>query len=135
MPSTLVSGCAALCQCGPDGLLLQNSLRLHGFLADWMWRHTGARRGKHFFGVMCGVTVSTSAFCFLNLPPMLLCEFEPRLGLESSDFSMWHFLKLVARRFLQVLRFPPLLRRLMIQPVKLSSNKCDSNSVKLCLNS
>ena len=32
-----------------------------------------------------------------------------RLGLESSGCSMWHFLKLVARGFLWVLRFPPLL--------------------------
>ena len=42
---------------------------------------------------------------------MLLCGFESRLGLESSGCSMWHFLKLVARGFLRVLRFPPLLHR------------------------
>ena len=36
---------------------------------------------------------------------------ECRLDLESSGCSMWHFLKLVARGFLRVLRFPPLLRR------------------------
>ena len=40
---------------------------------------------------------------------MLLRGFESRLGLESSGCSMWHFLKLVARGFLRVLRFPPLL--------------------------
>ena len=38
---------------------------------------------------------------------MLLCGFGSRLGLESSGFSMWHFLKLVARGFLRVLRFLP----------------------------
>ena len=60
-------------------------------------------------GATCGVTVSTSAFhC---LPPMLLCGFESRLGLESSGRSMWHFLKLVARGFLRVFRLPPLLHR------------------------
>ena len=56
--------------------------------------------------------------CFPSLPPMLLCGFESRLGLESSDLSVWHFLKLVARGFLRVLQFPPLLRRLMVQPIK-----------------
>ena len=30
---------------------------------------------------------------------------------SASGCSMWHFLKLVARRFLRVLRFPPLLHR------------------------
>ena len=49
--------------------------------------------------------------CFPSLPPVLLCGFESRLGLESSGCSMWHFLKLVARGFLRVLRFPPLLHR------------------------
>ena len=39
--------------------------------------------------------------------PMLECRFESRLGLEFSGFSMWHFLKLVVRGFLRVLRFPP----------------------------
>ena len=56
-----------------------------------------------------GVTVSMSAF--LACHPMLLRGFESRLGLESSGCSMWHFLKLVARGFLRVLRFPPLLHR------------------------
>ena len=42
---------------------------------------------------------------------MLLRGFESRLGLESSGCSMWHFLKLVARGFLRVLRFPPLLHQ------------------------
>ena len=40
---------------------------------------------------------------------MLLHGFESRMGLESSGCSMWHFLKLVARGFLRLLRFPPLL--------------------------
>ena len=50
--------------------------------------------------------------CIPSLPPVLLCGFESSLGLESSGCSMWHFLKLVARGFLRVLRFPPLLHRL-----------------------
>ena len=49
--------------------------------------------------------------CSPSLPPMLLRGFESRLGLESSCCNMWHFLKLVARGFLRVLRFPPLLHR------------------------
>ena len=49
--------------------------------------------------------------CFPSLPPMLLCAFVSRLGLESLDCSMWHFLKVVDRGFLRVLRFPPLLHR------------------------
>ena len=46
---------------------------------------------------------------------------------------MWHFLKLVARGFLRVLRFPPLLPRFnwSANLKKKSSNKCDFNSVKL----
>ena len=54
-----------------------------------------------------GVTVSTSAFLACHQ-----CGFEFRLGLELSGFSMWHFLKLVVRGFLQ---FPPLLHRLMVK--------------------
>ena len=38
---------------------------------------------------------------------MLLRGFQSRLGLESSGFSMWHFLKLVAMGFRRVLRFLP----------------------------
>ena len=55
-----------------------------------------------------GVMVSTSAF--------LVCHggFESRLGLEFSDFSMWHFLKLVVRGSLQVLQFPPLHHRFVV---------------------
>ena len=49
--------------------------------------------------------------CFPNLPPMILRGFESRSELESSGCSMWHFLKFVARGFLRVLRFPPLLHR------------------------
>ena len=56
--------------------------------------------------------------CFPSLPPMLLCGFESRLGLESLGCSTWHFLKLVVRGFLRVLRFPPLYHRLMVQPIK-----------------
>ena len=39
-------------------------------------------------------------------------------GREFSGFSMWHFLKLVVRDFLRVLRFPPLLRRLVVSARK-----------------
>ena len=56
--------------------------------------------------------------CSPSLPPMLLGGFESGLGLESSSFSMWHFLKLSARGFLRVHRFPPLLHRLIVQPIK-----------------
>ena len=80
-------------------------------------------------GATRGVTVSMSAF--LACHPMLLRGFEFRLGLESSGCSMWHFLKLVARGFLRVLRFPPLLHRFNDSANKISSNKCDFNSVKL----
>ena len=57
--------------------------------------------------------VSTSAF--------LACHqwgFESRLGLEISSSSMWHFLKLVVGGFLRILRFPPLLHRLMVSTNK-----------------
>ena len=43
---------------------------------------------------------------------MLLCGFESRLGHEPSGFSMWHFLKLVARGFVRVLWFPPVLAQI-----------------------
>ena len=54
--------------------------------------------------------------CFSSLSPMLECGFQPRLGLELSSFRMWHFLKLVV---LRVLRFPPLLHRLMVSADKI----------------
>ena len=56
---------------------------------------------------------------------MLLCGFKTRLGFESSGFSMWHFLKLVARGFLRVLQFSSLLHRLMVQPI----NKAKINAI------
>ena len=61
-------------------------------------------------GATRGVTVSTSGF--------LACGFESRSGFEFSGLSMWHFLKLVVRGFLRVLRFPPLLHRLMVSAHK-----------------
>ena len=63
-----------------------------------------------------GVTVCTSAFVACQR----CCRAGSSLawGLESADFSMWHFLKLVAMGFLPVLQFPPLLDQLMIQPMK-----------------
>ena len=67
--------------------------------------------------------------CFPSLPSMLLCGFGSRLRLESSGFSMWHFLKLAARGFLRVLRFPLLFHRLMIQPIK---KKLKQTRFQLC---
>ena len=61
------------------------------------------------FGATCGVTVNTSAF--LACHQCYCVGSKSRLGFESSGFSMWHFLKLIARGFLQVLRCPPLLHR------------------------
>ena len=52
-----------------------------------------------------GAMVSTSAFP--NLPPVLECEFDSRLGLEFSGCRMWHFLKLIIRGFFQVLVSSP----------------------------
>ena len=69
--------------------------------------------------------------CFPSLPSMLQCRFKSRLELEFSGFSMWHILNLIIRGFLPVLRFPPLLHQLMVQPIKQSKIKCDLNSVKL----
>ena len=67
--------------------------------------------------------------CFPCLPPMLLCWFESRSGLEFSGFSMWHFLKLDVRGFLRVLRFPPLLHRLMVSAHKVRLNSILSNVI------
>ena len=67
------------------------------------------REGPANFGAKRGVTASMSAF--LACHQCKLRGFESRLGLEYSGFSMWHFLTLVARGFLRVLRFPPLLHR------------------------
>ena len=60
-------------------------------------------------GATRGVTFSMSTF--LACHQCYFVGFESRLGLESLDCSMWHFLKLAARGFLRVLRFPPLLHR------------------------
>ena len=68
-------------------------------------------------GAMNGVTVSMSAF-LACMPRVLLCWFESCVGHEFSGFSMWHFLKLIARGFLWVLWFPPLLHQLMVQLMK-----------------
>ena len=88
-------------------------------------------RGRISF--MCGDAWCNGLnVCFSSLPPMLLFGFESLLGLESSGFSMWHFLKLVAKSFLLVLRFPPLLHRLMVQPVKESSNKLRFQLCQTC---
>ena len=44
-----------------------------------------------------------------------LCRFESCLRLESSRFSMWYFLKLIAKGFLQVL---PSFTGLMVQSIR-----------------
>ena len=62
---------------------------------------------------------------------MLLCGFKSPMGFESSGFSMWHFLKLVARGFLRVLRFPPLFHQFNGSANIIELNTCDLNSVKL----
>ena len=68
--------------------------------------------GQCSLGATSGVMVSTSAF--------LACHQSGFEGLESSGFSMcYFFLKLIARGFLRVLRFPSLLHRLMVQPIKI----------------
>ena len=70
--------------------------------------------------------------CFPSLSPMLVCGFESCLGLEVSGFSMWHFLKLVVEGFLQVLRFFPLLHRLMVSSNKKKKSKIDAISTGDC---
>ena len=51
---------------------------------------------------------------------MLESGLESWLGLEFAGFSRWHFLKLVVRGFLRVLRCPPLLHQLIILVNKLN---------------
>ena len=75
--------------------------------------------GTRLFRTICRGMVSTSAFA--SLPLMLECGFESRWGLKFSGFSMWNFFKLVVRDFLRVLRFPPLLHRLMVSANKMKS--------------
>ena len=61
---------------------------------------------------------------------MLECGFESLWGLESSGFGMWNFLKLFVEGFLQVLRFPSLLHRLMVSSneiVKITATSALSN--------
>ena len=78
-----------------------------------------------WFSSGCDAWCNGLHVCFPCLPPTLECGFESRLGLEPSGFSMWHFLKLVARDFLRVLRFPPLLHRLMVQLI----NRAQINAI------
>ena len=67
-------------------------------------------------GATRGVMVSTSAF--------LACHQSEGSslgwGLNFSGLSAWRLLKLVDRGFLRVLRFPPLLLRLVVKPITLS---------------
>ena len=55
--------------------------------------------------------------CFPSLPPMLEWGFEPRLGLEFSGFSRW----LAVWGFLRVLRFHPLLHRVIVLANKIKA--------------
>ena len=82
--------------------------------------YTNARWSK---GGKCLVTIAGNPCCFwgdawCNDLSVCLPSLPPILGLASSGFSMWYFLKLVARGFLRALRFPPFLHRLMVQPMK-----------------
>ena len=63
----------------------------------------------YFLWATRGATVSLSAF--LACHQCCCAGSSLALGLESSGCCMWHFLKLVARGFLRVLRFPPFLHR------------------------
>ena len=67
------------------------------------WRNAARTRGNAW--------CNSQHVCFPSLPPMLPRWFESCWGLEPSGCSMWHFLKLIARVFLRVLWFPPLLHR------------------------
>ena len=75
------------------------------------WPHRYRWATLKMRGAMRHVTVCQHV-CFPSLPPMLLCMFKSRLGLESSGFGLWHFLKLITRGFLRAVRFPPFLHRL-----------------------
>ena len=69
--------------------------------------------------------------CFPSMSLMLECGFESGLGLEFSCFSVWQFLKLVVGGFLWVLRFPPLLHRLMVSA---NRNKAKMKSISTLSN-
>ena len=72
---------------------------------------------KNSVGATHGVTiVSTSVFVACH--QCYCAGLSVTSGLEFSGFSMWHFLKLVARGFLRVLRFPSLLISEMLRPIK-----------------
>ena len=60
-------------------------------------------------GATRGVTVSMSAFLVCHQCYCAGSSLD--WGLNLWGCSMWHFLKLVARGFLRVLRFPPFLHR------------------------
>ena len=70
--------------------------------------------GKH---ATRGVTVSTSAF--LACHQCYCAGSRIAWSLNLLGFSMWHFLKLVARGFRRVFRFPPLFHRLMVSDNKI----------------
>ena len=100
---------------------IHNIDRLHGEVGN---EYTSSTRQR---GAMRCVTVGTSAF--LACHQCYCAGFQSRLGIESSGCSMWNFLKLVARGFLRVLRFPPLLRRLMVQQKTKKRNKAQLNEI------
>ena len=62
-------------------------------------------------GATRGVTVSMSAFLTCHQCYCAGSSLAWGLNLRAWFPTMWHFLKLVARGFLRVLRFPPLLHR------------------------
>ena len=79
----------------------------------WLVRVEKVPQGKVTVALLRQGNVRGATRGVMVLPPMLLhvCRFESRLALESSGSSMSNFLSLVARGFLRVLRFPPLLHR------------------------
>ena len=81
--------------------------------------------------MMRSVTVSTSASLACHQCYEYCTGSSLASGIESLGCGMWHFLKLVARGFLWVLWFPPLLHQLMVQPIEKKLNTCDLNSIKL----
>ena len=84
--------------------LFQTSHGSNFFFSFLTWKLQSLRRGWQFIGARRGLTVNTSVFLACH---QCYCT-------DSSLACMWHFLKLVARSFLRVLRFPPLLHRLMV---------------------
>ena len=102
-----------------------------GFLGNGVWTHVNSKgkipsTGKFPQRRIEPATLWTASPNTTNeLFRIPLCGFESGFRLESRRFRTWNFLKLVVTGFLRVLQFPPFLHRLMVQPIKYSSNKCE----------